>query len=1070
MIRWFARNDIASNFLIIAILLWGGYSAIERVPLEVQPALKFEEIDINVSYRGGSPEDVEKAVVIPIESALEGLQGVDSIEADARSGNARVRVLAKEGKDTKELLEDVKTRIARITTFPQEIEPPQINIPDSNQWFDVIKVAVAGEMDEIDLLRAARRVRDDLIEMPGISQAAIQGTSPLEISIEADPMRLRDFGLTFADLSAAIQRSSVDLPAGQIQTDEGSLTIRSKGQAYVRTDFENIVIKNRDGAEVRVGKVAKVSDGFEENRKILRFNGKPCLLIEALRLNDENALEIAASVKNYAATARERFPEGITLHIWDDSSEELEGRLGTLLGSLVQGSLLVLIVLGLFLRPSIAFWVTLGIPVSFAGGFILMPWFGITANVMSIFGFIIVVGIIVDDAIVTAENVYIKLREGMDPLDAATEGTQEVALPVTFGALTTIVAFIPLMFFDGFYGSFTKQIPPVVTAVLLFSLIESKLCLPSHLKYVKVHRKRLNFFERFQKAIADGLEAFVDRLYEPSLRFATRHRYVTLSFFIAIGMASLGYFTSGALGFVNMPSIDRNKINAQIQMPRDTPVEVTDQRVLHVAKAVETLRKEFVDPGNGKSIIGDTVTSSGGWAGRPGVDSRTGYVTISVIDPGFRTVPGPKNSVIAKRWTELVGEMPDVQSFWISGDRGGGFRGGGSAEMESITIEIRGPAGDAKDAVVEEIKAILESYEGIADAWDDAGGNRDELHITIRPEGEALGLTQRELARQVRAAFFGEQAQRVQRDRDDIRVMVRLPLAQRQSLATLDHLRIRTPSGGEAPFHSVATATFMRARSDITRIDGAQVVSISAKPDDENVDAVNIARNLAPRLDVLLNQHPDLSWRYTGYVAEHEETKTRATIGGIALFLGLYALLAIPFRSLYQPFFVMLAVPFGAMGALFGHIIMDITPSYLSVFGILALAGVVVNDSLVMVDFINQKTRAGEDLFESVIHSGTRRFRPIFLTSATTFAGLFPLLFDHSLQGQFLIPMAASLAFGILFATIITLYLIPSAYVVAEEIKGHLHRAWQWYWRPFRSAEDEHDATGAKDHAVYQEK
>jgi multidrug efflux pump subunit AcrB len=390
--------------------------------------------------------------------------------------------------------------------------------------------------------------------------------------------------------------------------------------------------------------------------------------------------------------------------------------------------------------------------------------------------------------------------------------------------------------------------------------------------------------------------------------------------------------------------------------------------------------------------------------------------------------------------------------------------------MESITIEIRGPAGDDKEGVVEEIKTVLESYEGIADAWDDAGGNRDELHITIRPEGEALGLTQRELARQVRAAFFGEQAQRVQRDRDDIRVMVRLPLAQRQSLSTLDQLRIRTPSGGEAPFHSVATATFMRARSDINRIDGAQVVSISAKPVDESVDVVNIARNFAPRLDALLNQHPDLSWRYTGYVAEHEETKTRAVIGGIALFLALYALLAIPFRSLYQPFFVMLAVPFGAMGALFGHIIMDITPSYLSVFGILALAGVVVNDSLVMVDFINQKTRAGEDLFESVVHSGTRRFRPIFLTSATTFAGLFPILFDRSLQAQFLIPMAASLAFGILFATIITLYLIPSSYYAAEEIKGILQRAWRWYWKPMRHHDEDAGAPAAVEAAICQEK
>lgn len=1048
MIRWFARNDIAANFLIVAILLWGGYSMVERVPMEVQPALKFKQVDINVPYRGGSPDDVEKAVIIPIENALAGLQGVKSIVANARSGNGYISVTAHDHTDPKALMEEIKTRVSRITTFPQETEPPQINIPDSSLWFDVIKVAVAGDMDEVDLLRAARRVRDDLTEMPGISQALIQGASPLEISIEADPMRLRDYGLTFADLSAAIQKSSLDLPAGQIQTDEGSLMIRSKGQAYVRGDFEKIVIRNRDGAEVSLGKVAKVSDGFEDNRKIIRFNGVPCLLVEALRLNDENALEIAAAVKQYAATGRERFPEGVTLHIWDDSSVELEGRLGTLVGSLLQGSLLVLIVLGLFLRPSIAFWVTLGIPVSFAGGFIAMPYLGLTANVMSIFGFIIVVGIIVDDAIVTAENVYIKLRSGMDPLEAATEGTKEVALPVTFGALTTIVAFIPLMFFEGFYGSFTKQIPPIVAVVLLFSLLESKLVLPCHLKYVKVNRKRLNRFARFQKHIAGGMEKFVDRLYDPALRCAVRHRYITLATFIALAMASFGYFKSGALGFVNMPSIDRNRINAQIQMPRDTPVDVTDARVRHVAAAVEQLRKEFVDPGTGKSLIGDMVTSSGGWPGFPNVVSNMGFVTIAVTDPGFRSEPGPKNSVIAKRWTEIVGEMPGIQSFWVSGDRGGGFRG--SNELESLAIEIRGPASEDKELAVEQVEEILESYEGIADSWNNAGGNRDELLITIRPEGEALGLTQRDLARQVRAAFFGEQAQRVQRERDDIRVMVRLPLAQRQSLSTLDQLRIRTPAGGEAPFRAVAKATFTRARSDINRIDGAQVVSVTAVPEDETADIVNISRSLAPRLDAIFNQHPDLSWRYTGYVAEHEETKNRAVFGGIALFLALYALLAVPFRSLYQPFFVMLAVPFGAIGALFGHVILDITPSYLSIFGILALAGVVVNDSLVMVDFINQKTRAGEDLFESVIHSGTRRFRPIFLTSATTFVGLVPILFDRSLQAQFLIPMAASLAFGILFATAITLFLVPAAYVAAEEIKAHLHRAWAWYFRPFQ--------------------
>jgi len=768
-------------------------------------------------------------------------------------------------------------------------------------------------------------------------------------------------------------------------------------------------------------------------------------------LNDENALDIAAAVRNYAASARDRFPEGISLHIWRDSSLELEGRLGTLVGSLLQGSLLVLILLGLFLRPAIAFWVTLGIPVAFAGGFIMMPWFGITSNVMSLFGFIIVVGIIVDDAIVTAENVYNKLRDGMEPLDAATLGTREVALPVTFGVITTIVAFIPLMFFDGFYGSFTRQIPPVVTACLLFSLIESKLVLPCHLKSVRVHRKTLNPFERFQKSIADALELFVVRYYEPSLRFCTRHRYATLAVFLAAGMAALGYFKSGALGFVNMPSIDRNLINAEIQMPRETPVEITELRVKQVAAAVEQLRGEFIDPGTGESLIGDMITSSGGWIGRQQIEPRTGYVSIAVTDPGMRTAPGPRNSVIAQRWTELVGTMPDVQSFWISGDRAGGFRGGGGGdELQYITIELRGPQGEEQQMVIDQIEEALKSYEGISDAWNNSGGNRDELLVTIRPEGEALGLTQRDLARQVRSAFFGEQAQRVQRDRDDIRVMVRLPLSQRQTLSTLDHLRIRTPAGGEAPFHTVASATFSRARSNINRIDGAQVVSISAMPLNEMVDVVAISRNLAPRLDAILNHHTDLSWRYTGYVAEHEETRKRSIYGGIALFLVLYALLAIPFRSLYQPFFVMLAVPFGAIGALLGHIILDITPSYLSVFGILALAGVVVNDSLVMVDFINRKTRAGEDLFESVIHSGTRRFRPIFLTSITTFAGLLPILFDRSLQAQFLIPMAASLAFGILFATFITLYLIPSAYVAAEEIRAHLGRLKAWYLMPFR--------------------
>lgn len=1044
MIRWFAKNDIAANFLLFGILAWGAWSAVEKVALEVQPAFEQQRIEIRVEYRGGSPADAEKAVILPIEAALEGLSGVEMVESRAGDGGARVTVFSESKAGLNTLLDEVKTRIDRINSFPPETEPPTINIPDSSRWFDVIKVAVMGDMGEEDLLRAARTVRDDLIAMQGISQAEVLGSSPLEISIEADPQRLRDFGLTFADLSMAIQRSSMDLPAGRILTDEGALTIRSKGQAYTREDFESIVIRNRSGSEVTVGTVAKVSDGFEEQKKIMYFNGKRCLLIEVLRLGDENALEIADKVKTYVASAPQRFPEGISLAVWDDSSEELEGRLGTLMTSMLQGGLLVLIVLGLFLRPMLAVWVLVGIPVAFAGGFIMMPYFGITANVMSIFGFIIVIGLVVDDAIVTAENVYYKLRSGMDPLDAATEGTAEVATPVTFGVITTIVAFVPLMFFDGFYGSFTRQIPPIVASVLIFSLIETKLALPCHLKYVKVHRKGLNRLERVQKRIAGSLEKFVEKIYEPTLRIATHHRYTTLSLFFAAGMASLGYFSSGKMGFVNMPSIDRNRIFAMIQMPSDTKIEDTEERTQFVADAVAELKNEFIDPGTGKSVITDVLTTSGGWSGRNNIDPETGFVVIGITDPGKRSEPGPKNSEIAARWTELVGEMPDVRSFYVSGDQGRGT--GGEDELESLKVEIRGPDGEDKDELVREVEELIESYEGIAGAWSNSGGSNDELLITIRPEGEALGLTQRELSQQVRGAFFGEQAQRIRRERDDIRVMVRLPLEQRESLATLETLRIRTPSGGEAPFHTVATATYEKARSRIERIDGAQVASVVAKPIDETIDVVAVSRALAPELDKLLNNHRDLSWRYRGYVEDHEETKKRSIYGGLALFFVLYALLAIPFRSLYQPFFVMLAVPFGAIGALFGHIVLGITPSYLSIFGILALAGVVVNDSLVMVDFINKKVRAGEDLMTAVIESGTRRFRPIFLTSLTTFVGLLPLLFDRSLQAQFLIPMATSLAFGILFATGITLYLIPSAYVVAEEIRELLGKAWVW-WR-----------------------
>lgn len=1043
MIAWFARNHLAANLMIGIILVLGAHSVWKRTTLEVNPAFRFDEVQITVNYRGGTPADVERAVVIPIERAIENLPGIESIESEARTGYASIEVKADQLTDPEKLMEQMRPLIMGITNFPAETEPPKLEVPNSIRWFDVIKVAITGNMDEADLLKAARRVRDDLTELPGISQAELQGASPLEISIEADPGRLRDFGLTYNDLAEAVRRTSLDVPAGQIQTDEGSLMIRTSGQAFSEEEFANIVLLNNRGAAVKLGDVAKVTDGFEENRKILRFNGKPALLVECLRLNNESALEIAKQVKEYAAKSSQRFPSGISIHIWDDSTIELKGRLNSLITTLLQGCVLVMIVLGLFLRPVMALWVLFGIPVAFAGTLWVMPYFGYTVNVMSLFGFIIAVGLVVDDAIVTSENIYSKMNEGMSPEEAAICGTQEIALPVTFGTLTTIVAFLPLMFFEGFYGTYTKQVPPVIIGILLFSLLEAKLSLPAHLKFLKPLSTNPGLFARFQKRIADGLEKFIEGYFQPLIVFTTRHRYSTCCVFLAFAMASVALIKSGRLGFVTMPNIEKNRLFANITMPRDAKVADTDVLVKQTERAAEQLRKEFVDPGTGKSLINDVLTSAGGWPGRPGVDARSGFVIVTIVDASERSVPGPSAKEISKRWRELCGDVSAAQSFYIMVDSGRGFRGSGGEE--SIQIELRGAASDARDQLVDEIELLLKSYEGIDDAGSNLARTRDELVISIRPEGEALGLTQRELGRQVRSSFFGEQAQRVQREIDDIRVMVRLPLEKRQSLHTLEQMRIRLPKGGEAPLTSVADVKFAKARAEITRTNGAQAITIWAQAENSNVDIVEIGRDLEQRLQTVFVDHPELSWRFTGYLAEHEETNNRIILGAVAILLALYILLVIPFKSLLQPFYILLAIPFGVIGALLGHLIMDVVPSFLSAFGILAVAGIVVNNAIVMIDFINQHRAAGMSRTDAAIGAGTKRFRPILLTSLTTFVGLVPTMIDKSVQGQFLIPMAVSLAFGILFSTVITLFLIPSFYLITESWLDRFKAFWAWY-------------------------
>ncbi len=751
MIRWFANNGIAANFLLVGILLAGLYTAFFRVPLEVIPSIEHNVVYISMSYRGATAKDVERAILIPVEEALEGVNGIKKVNADGYRGFARFWIEAKDGYDLRILMDDVKNRIDAITTFPSETERPRIRIPDSSQWFEILTVAVTGELSANELRKVARRVQEDLLEIDGISQVNLEGDRKYEISIEADLERLEAFNLGFRDLADAVRRSSIDLPAGSIRSASGNLVVRTRGQAYTREEFEKISVRASNGSELLLGEVATVHDGFEEGDTVIEFNDEPALFVEVMRTGQENAIEISEKVRAYVRSAPTRFAEGIHLYVWADESISIRGRLSTLTWSLFLGCLLVFVILGLFLRPQIAFWVVIGIPVSFAGGVLLMPWFGVTANVMSLFGFIIVLGLVVDDAIVTGENIYSKLKTGMDPLEASVLGTKEVAVPVTFGVLTTVVAFLPLLYFDGWWGDFAKQIPPVVAPVLVFSLIESKLILPSHLKHLRMDQARTDAFARFQKVFADSLEWFVAHVYQPSLELALRHCPTVIAGFIAMAFLMAGYCQGGRLGFASFPTVDRPRISAWLDLPDDTTLETTHAHIDRIIAAADQLKAEFMDGDTGESLIQNVMKVSGARRVSSSFDKSRGMVAVELMPPSQRSEPGPKNSEIVKRWTEIVGPIPGARSFVMRGEDSGGKDE--DREEEPVEIELRGPTSEKKNEIAQRIVDYFESFDGITTAWANINYGQDELEFTLKPRAAELGLTQQSLAQQIRQAF-----------------------------------------------------------------------------------------------------------------------------------------------------------------------------------------------------------------------------------------------------------------------------------------------------------------------------
>lgn len=1037
MIRWFARNGVAANLIMLVVVV-GGIGSLFSIKQELFPQFSLDTVVVRVPYLGASPEEVESAVVLRVEEAIQGVEGIKEVRSTASEGFGIVSVEVRKGADVSRVKDDIKTRVDAITSFPAETERPVVE--ELLLQRDILWLAIYGDASEKALKEMAERVREEVIDLPGVSQAFVQGIREYEISIEVSENALRKYGLTFDQVVSAVRRGSLDVPAGSIKTEGGEILLRTREQAYRQGEFESIALRTApNGTRITIGDVARVVDGFTDEPVLTTFNGKPAALVLVREVGDESPLEISEQVRGYIDNGvRTWLPQGIQVTSWGDSSFYLKARLDMLINNGLIGFLLVMLTLSLFLRPSLAFFVAIGIPVSFLGTFMIAPYIGVSINLISLFAFILVLGIVVDDAIVVGESVFTEFQRNGPGVESSIRGTNLVSVPVTYAVLTTMVAFLPVFMLPGQLGKFFGAIPMVVIPTLLFSLIQSKLVLPYHLSLCHVgdrsRRDQLNWLSRLQRKVADGLEGFVDKVYEPSLRFALEWRYWTVTGFFGVFIFSLGLVSSGWVRFSPFPSVPSDFIQVDLQMPEGTPFEQTREALEHIAGVLNQIRQEDIASDHGDPVLHEAEFIGFG-QGNQG--SNRGFYFVELTKSEIRDSSAED---VSKRWREGIGDIPGARRLTINAFAG-------PPTGLPVDVQLTGRNFAHLREAARYTRERLAEFPGLFDIRDTFSEGKREIKMTVKPRAEVLGISPADLAQQVRAAFYGAEAQRIQRGRDEVRVMIRYPEDERRSLGSLEQMRIRTPTGHEVPIREVADLSIGEGYPTIERIDRQRVISVQADADKTVADfeAINAAiyggRGGSDGIITEIRERwPDVKLVKAGEAKDWEETRA-ALLGGIALVVFLiYTLLAIPFKSYLQPFLVMAVIPFGVCGAIIGHWLTLQPLSILSFLGVIALSGVVVNDSLVLVDYVNRNRDSGHDLHEAVYSSGRARFRPILLTSLTTFAGLVPILLERSLQAQFLIPMATSLAFGVLFATFITLMLVPCLYIILEDVVGLFRR------------------------------
>ena len=1013
-IAWMAHNSIAAN-LLMAILLGGGLWTAVTMQKEVFPQFQLDIVEISVSYPGAAPSEVEQGILRPVEEAIRGVDGIREIVSEAREGQGTVLIELVAGRDRNTALQDIDQAVSRIRTFPDDIEQPEVSLQSERQ--EVMEIGLYGPVDIWTLRKLAEQLRDQLMAHDQITQVELGRVPEYVTHVEIPRQRLREYGLTLPDVAQIIRTSSEDIPAGAVQTSAGVIQINVKARKQRAEEFAGIeVVTTPDGSMVTLGEIATVRDGFEEVGFHSQFNQTPSVELNIFRVGSQSPLDVAEAVEETMSDFENALPPGVQWRIDSNNAEEFRRRLSLVVENGLMAVVIVLSILALFLEFRLAFWVMMGMVISFIGGVLFLPLAGLSINMISLFGFLVVLGIVVDDAIVVGENVYEERREQSDYLAAAVHGTREMAGPVTFSILTNIVAFVPLMFIPGETGKFWRPLPVVVIIVLAVSLVEALFVLPAHLAHTRAGGRKGGlggWLHRGQQAFARGFDRIVDIVYRRFLVLCLRFRYISASTAIALFVVVGGYATSAHMGMILMPEVSADEIEAGVRMP----VGTTQDQAARIAEEVTAASVRMFERHNLYEVAEGIKTNV---RGQDFID-----VEIVMKPPDQRDMT--TNEVI-ELWRDSIGDLPGVDQITFEAESGpGGFRQDISVDLSHSDIGVLEKASQA-------FLARVERFSSARDVSDNYNKGRSQLDFRLRPEGKALGLTDQGVGQQLRGAFFGSLALRLMRGTNEIEVRVKLPEEQREDMHHLEDLVVRTPSGLEVQLLDVADVERSQAFDSINRRDGRRVINVSMDIEPKRAVTQVITALQTEVLPQLRQDFPGITWTFEGSNAEMRQA-TASLWGWFSLAVAvIYALLAIAFRSYVQPLIVLLAIPFGIVGAVIGHILLGYDLSLVSLMGVIALSGVVVNDSLIMIDYANRH-RGEHPAFDAILQAGLRRFRPIMLTTATTFGGLMPIIFETSLQAQYIIPMAISLGFGILFSTAIILVLVPCMYLILEDVR-----------------------------------